>query len=199
MLSDSPRMSTVKRVLFSVALVACAVALPLAAGCTKGSPAKKAGSDVIQVAPGVSFPKTAPRAPQTPPPPMLRSPQTSVYSYLLWISYSYRILNSDVATMAFSQYEEVRVNSYVELNKEQGRAIDQRLVEFKVKGVQTKDNTATVTAEESWAYRYIDTRTLKYSSDVLRAAYDTTYTVVQNAKKQWLVDKVEATPRGEVK
>jgi hypothetical protein len=192
-------MSTVKRVLFTVALVACAVALPLAAGCTKGSSAKKAGSDVIQVAPGVSFPKTAPSAPQAPPPPMLRSPQTSVYSYLLWISYSYRILNSDVATMAFSPYEEVRVNSYVELNKEQGRAIDQRLVEFKIKGVQTKDNTATVTAEESWAYRYIDTRTLKYSSDVLRAAYDTTYTVVENAKKQWLVDKVEATPRGEVK
>lgn len=206
--------TTLGRIALCVALVAVFAAVPLLAGCSKGSSAGKGGASEgsIEVTQGVSFNKTTPAAPVEPAPPMLRNPKTSVYSYLLWISYAYRILNSDVATMAFSVNEEVRVNSYVELNREQGQAIDQRLLGITYKDVSIKDDTATVSASEDWAYRYIDIKTGKYSSDVLKASYDTTYTVIstspvgprkagtpESAKRVWLVDDVIATARGKVK
>jgi len=118
-----------------------------------------------------------------------------VYSYLTWISYAYRLLDSDVATMTFSPAEEVRVNSYVELNREKGRAIDQRLVDSRIKSVVSKGVTATVGVRESWVYRYIDTSTAKYSSPVLKASYDSTYTVIKG-RSGWLVDSVRVAPLG---
>jgi hypothetical protein len=125
---------------------------------------------------------------------MLRDPKSSVYSYLLWISYAYRIANSDVATMAFSPYEEVRVNSYVQLNREQGRALDQTLTAIRYKSLRTEGSTATVGAHEEWRYRYIDMKTGLYNTPEYRAVYETTYTVVfYPDKKAWLVDSVVAS------
>ena len=181
--------------------LALAIALMLGtvvglAGCTKatGSTGSTSGAASAETTPG-QFPADKPNPAQTPPPPMLSSPKTAVYSYLLWISYAYRILNSDVATMAFSPYEEVRVNSYVELNRQQGRAIDQRLLNYQVKSVESKGNTATVGVREQWAYRYIDIKTAKYNSAILNATYDTTYTVVKG-RSGWLVDSVKAQAVG---
>lgn len=143
-----------------------------------------------------------PRDPVQPPPPMLnRDPKVAVYSYLLWITYAYRILDSDVATMAFSPYEEVRINSYVQYNKQEGRAIDQHLLKIDFKEpVITKDTTATVAASEKWKYRYISTKTGKYNSPWYETSYETTYTLVRDtSKKKWLVNSVEAKAKGEVK
>lgn len=135
-----------------------------------------------------------------PPPPMLREPKTAIYSYLLWISYAYRIMNSDVASMTFSPYEEVRVNSYVEYNRQEGRAIEQTLTSIAFKDVRTKGSTATVSAREEWLYRYISTQTGKYSTEPMTATYNTTYTVVfYPDKKQWLVESVEASSTTPVK
>lgn len=128
---------------------------------------------------------------------MLKDPKKSVYSYLLWISYAYRILDSNVATHTFSEWEEVRVNSYVEFNRQQGRAIDQRLVDFRVESVDpvdwTDETTVTVTARETWRYRYIDTKSVKYNTPAYSETYDTVYTVVNVPEKGWLVDKVKAS------
>ena len=169
------------------------------AGCAKaaGSAGSAGSSSPVASVEATSgqFPADKPDHAQTPPPPMLRNPQSAVYSYLVWISYAYRILNSDVATMAFSPNEEVRVNSYVELNREKSRAIDQHLVDYRVKSVQSKGSTATVGVREQWMYRYIDIKTAKYNSAILNATYDTTYTVVKG-KTGWLVESVSAKTVG---
>lgn len=149
-----------------------------------------------------SVKKPAPAVP--PPPPMTRrGPEQAVYSYLLWISFAYRILNSAVASPTYSIWEEVRVDSYVEYNRQQGRAIDQRLLSFKLKEKPkiSGDATATVVAEERWKYRYISLKTKQYSSPWYDVTYDTTYTVVRDKERggAWVVDKVQAAARGEVK
>jgi len=187
--------ATVSRMTLAL-LTAALLGVLAVSGCSSGS---EVGSDATpgsaEATPG-AFPKDKPSAPEVPPPPMLRKPEQSVYSYLTWISYAYRILDSDVASMAFSPFEEVRVNSYVELNRQQKRAIDQRLVGFEVKSAESKGSTATVAARETWRYRYIDISTGKYNGAVNEVTYDTTYTVVSYPDKGWLVDSVKATAVG---
>ncbi len=196
-------MTTTQRIILTV------VCVTLAAGVTSGSIGCAPGAEE-RVAPAGSVETTRtfdnavkkPPLPQPPPPPMLtRDPRTSVYSYLLWISYAYRILNSDVATMAFSPYEEVRVNSYVQLNRQEGRAIDQQLMKLDFpREPVIQEATATVPAVETWKYRYISTKTGEYNSPWHDATYDTTYTLVRDeGRSAWLVDRVDAEPRGEVK
>lgn len=182
-----------------VLMLVLALAAPAAlTGCNDATQGGGGGEATrsAELTPG-EFPDKTPPDPQVPPPPQLRDPKTAVYSYLLWISYAYRILNSDVATMAFSEYEEVRVNSYVEFNRQEGRAIDQRLIDFKIKDVESKGDTATVTAREQWRYRYIDITTGDYQGPALDVTYDTKYTVVDKKEKGWLVDEVTANAVGE--
>lgn len=183
------------------AAVALCVALVGASGC--GPKAQPLTPDTGSVETTRTFDNSVkqPNTPVQPPPPMLREPRVAVYSYLVWITYAYRILNSDVATHAFSPYEEVRVNSYVQYNMQEGRAIDQELVKLDFKGKpHTGESTATVAATEQWKYRYIDIRSGLYKGNWLSATYDSTYTVYYDpARKGWLVDSVKATPRGTVK
>ena len=165
-------------------------------GCsnTNGGGGQNGSGASVETTQG-QFPADRPNPAQAPPPPMLRTPETAVYSYLLWISYAYRVLDSNVATLTFSPYEEVRVDSYVQLNRQEGRAIDQRLLELKIKSVASTGTTATVAARESWAYRYIDMATVKYKSATLKASYDSTYTVVKG-NTGWVVDSVKAKSVG---
>lgn len=132
---------------------------------------------------------------------MLRDPKTAVYSYMVWISYAYLILDSEPAFKqhVFDEFEEVRVNSYVELNKQRGKRIDQRIGETKVKSMRTKEPTATVALEENWRYRYIDLKSGTYTGPWYDVTYDSTYTVVKDPEYGWQVHGVSAQPRGEVK
>lgn len=129
---------------------------------------------------------------QEPPPPMLREPQTAVYSYMLWISYAYRTLNSQITTQAYDPFQEVRVSAYVDYNRQEKQALDQRILVAEVKSAESVGNTATVTMHEEWAYRYIDITTGKYKTPVTHVTYETTYTVVKQAD-DWLVNSVEAS------
>jgi hypothetical protein len=165
-------------------------ALPLT-GCG-GRPSPAANTTRSTESTPGAFPATTPNPGQQPPPPSLKDPRTAVYSYLLWISYAYRVLNSDVASRTFDSSEEVRVNSYVMYNFQEGRAIDQRLIVAQVKAWDSKDSTATVAMHEEWAYRYISTQTGNYTTQPLTAAYETTYTLVRQ-KDNWLVHSVEAS------
>ncbi len=171
----------------------------LLSGCSGATSSADSGeaSRSVEMTAG-QFPSTTPQPGQQPPPPSLKDPRTAVYSYLLWISYAYRVLNSDVASKTFDPYEEVRVNSYVMYNFQEGRAIDQRLLEAKVKDWESKGDTATVSLSEDWVYRYISTKTGKYTTPALNASYDTTYTVVR-IKNSWVVHSVEATSSAPVK
>lgn len=188
------------RTLLAAMVVAALLGSLLVSGCNgssgKGAAGAAAGSAEATVT--ALFPATGPKPAEQPPPPMLRDPRTAAYSYLLWISYAYRVLNSDVASQTFDPFEEVRVNSYVQYNLQEGRAIDQRLLVANLKDWESKGSTATVAMHEEWAYRYIDTKTGKYSSPVNRASYETTYTVVK-LKSVWKVHSVEATSSAPVK
>ena len=144
----------------------------------------------------------APTAVPRPAPPAaadLRSPKAAVRSYLAWTAYGYRIANSDVATPTMGPAEEVRVNSYVEMNKEQGRLIDQQLVSMTFGQGSLEGTTATLPAHERWRYRYLSLADEKPQSAFYTATYDTTYTVVSAAPGRWVVDDVQAKALGTVK
>jgi hypothetical protein len=172
-------------------MIVAFLGVALVSGC--GGAAKNAsGAAGSSEASAGLFPATTPEPGTPPPPPALKDPRKAVYSYLLWISYAYRVLNSDVASKTFDPYEEVHVNSYVMYNFQQGRAIDQKILAANLKSMTSKGDTATVALHEEWAYRYISTETGKYTSPVNSIAYETTYTVVR-LKGDWVVHSVEAT------
>ena len=166
-------------------------------GCGGKSTTTANPSASTEATPG-TFPATTPNPGEQPPPPALKDPRTAVYSYQLWISYAYRVLNSDVASRTFGPEEEVRVNSYVMYNFQEGRAIDQRLLVANVKNWASEGSTATVAMHEEWVYRYISTKTGKYTSPALDAAYETTYTLVRR-NDDWVVHSVQAAPGTAVK
>jgi hypothetical protein len=135
----------------------------------------------------------SPATPVEPAPPDFATPESAVTTYLDWITYAYRIADSDVATAVMTPWEHVRVDSYIELNRQQGRAIDQELLLFEVRSSESEDGTATVAVREEWTYRYFSLETGDYISEPLTASYDTTYTVVREDER-WLVDSVDAEP-----
>ena len=162
-------------------------------GCGRADQAEKAPESVASWEATIgTLAEVEPVPSQEPPPPMLRDPQTAVYSYMLWISYAYRTLNSQITTQAYDPYQEVRVSAYVDYNRQEKQALDQRILVAKVKSAESVGSTATVTMHEEWAYRYIDVTTGKYKSPVTHVTYESTYTVVKLAD-DWLVNSVEAS------
>jgi hypothetical protein len=143
----------------------------------------------------------APAITDVPPPaaPNLTTPLDAVKSYLVWTTYAFRIANSDVATMTFSGDEEVRVNSYIQLNEQASKIIDQRLVKFTPGKVSVEGTRAVMPAKEDWSYRYLSLVGTKPLTPFYSVSYDTTYTLIRTAPKRWLVNSVEATAYGEVK
>lgn len=137
--------------------------------------------------------------PVVPADPDLSTPESAVRSYTDWISYAYRVQDSDVATHAFSEWEEVRVNSYVQYNKLESRAIEQMLQRSAYERVRSSDSTVTLVGSEYWLYRYMAPDESKYLTGPLEASYDVTYTVVFVKDKGWLVDKVEVDSTEEVR
>lgn len=175
----------------AVAALLCLLVGTVLVGCSgSGSEAGSGGSVATSDTPGPV---------RVPPKAVLDKPETAVISYLNWISAAYRVLRSDVASQTFTNYEEVRINSYVQYNRQEGRAIDQALTKLDISSVKSEGGTATVTAREDWRYRYISLATKRYSSAEMTASYDTTYTVVKGADGLWRVDRVEASPKVPVK
>jgi hypothetical protein len=163
-----------------LAMVALAVLLGLAAfGCGGGQPAELVGEAV------------------QPTPWDLSTPELAVRSYLDWVSFSYRMANSEIPTATMTPEEGVRVDSYIQLNRMEGNGIEQFLETFEVVSVSEEASSAVLTARESWRYRYFSLETLEYVSEEFRASYATTYTLVPGADG-WVVDAVEAAAEGEI-
>lgn len=147
--------------------------------------------------PGVSVSDAA-VPPVVPSKPDLTTAQAAVRSYADWISYAYRILDSDTATQTFTPNEEVRVDAYVQYNLIEGRAIEQYLERSDYKRVKPSgEATVTLAGSEFWRYRYIDPARQSYTTGPLEASYDATYTVVRSSDGLWRVDSVEVVRRGE--
>lgn len=123
----------------------------------------------------------------------LSTPENAVRSYLDFISYAYRIGDSDVASHTMGPEELNRVDSYIELDRQRGRKIEQRLDEIVFRAeVPEGADRQLVPATEKWTYRYIDGLTGAYKGPAKKASFDATYTV-ERAPGGWLVVSVEAT------
>jgi len=163
---------------WAVLIVLCAASL---AGCGNASDSDKVSAAVEPAAWNLSTPRAA------------------VDSYLAWVSFSYRMANSDIPTATATPDEGVRINSYIELNREKGRGIEQQLTSFDVRSRSTEATHAVLAASEKWDYRYFSLSTLRYTDEPLKASYETTYTLLQQDDGRWLVDGVQADPVGSVK
>jgi hypothetical protein len=134
-----------------------------------------------------------------PQPWVLTSPESAVRSYLDWVSYAYRIGQSDVATPTMSAKQEVRADSFLQLNLEKGKVIDQTLTSVTF-GVPSTEGTRTLLpAQEKWTYRYVSIKTAgKTLAGPFPARYDTTYTVMKT-KHGWVVDSIAVKALGTIK
>lgn len=165
------------------ALVAVAI-VAFGSGCSKSAPPASG---------------QAPRLASQPTSITLTTPETAVESYLAWTAWAFTMANSDLATPTMTPEEEVRVNSYVQLNKEKQRVIDQRLTVLKFGKVTVEATRAIVPASESWEYRYLSIDGKRVVTPTYTARYETTYTVSAVAPDRWLVDSVEAKALDELK
>jgi hypothetical protein len=173
------------------------------AACSAGSTGKKSatapvGHNMAGPAQKVIISRQA--LENRPKPWVLTTPESAVRSYLSWTSYAYRIAQSEVATPTMSAKQEVRVDSYLQLNLEKSKIIDQTLDSITL-GKPSVGSTGTlVPANEHWTYRYVSVNKVDQTvGGPYKAVYDTTYTVVKNKKGDWVVDSVKVTALGTVK
>jgi hypothetical protein len=128
------------------------------------------------------------------------TPESAVRSYLDWVSYAYRIGISEVASSTMSGPEDVRVDSYIQINLQRSRVIDQALTSITFGKPSVGTTSTLVPAKEKWTYSYLS---IAIGNKVLEGpytvSYDTVYTVVKDAQGVWLVDSVAATPLDPVK
>lgn len=128
----------------------------------------------------------------------LSTPEDSVRTYLAWISHAYRVMDSQVAWDYMTSWEFVRVDAYLQKNMSESRGIDQRLQRFEITQVTGSETTKSVDTYEDWSYWYFGPDGLPISEE-LTATYTNRYTVVRDAGRNvWLVDEVDAVPKGEV-
>ena len=172
---------------FSRARTATAIALGVLFGALVLGAASCGPAEEAPAAPGVNIAAD----PVAPAPWDLATPESSVRSYLDWVSFSYRMANSDIPTATMTPGESVRVDSYIQLNRMEGKGLEQALQSIELTPISEDASSAVLTAREEWTYRYFSLDTLEYLSDLTRESYEATYTLVQEAPG-WLVDRVEA-------
>ena len=137
---------------------------------------------------------------EKPDPWVLSDPEAAVRSYLEWTSYAYRIAESSAATPTMSAEQEVRVDSYVQLNLQKERILDQLLQSIKFGKAKVGATSTVLPATESWTYRYVSIKDVgKTVAGPYAIGYETTYTVIKNGKGDWVVDTITVKPLGEVK
>jgi hypothetical protein len=185
----------------------CLTAAVLAAlsGCSGGTAAPSAGSSETTKGAHMAGPVADVNISQavinaTPEAWNLKTPQSTVRSYLDWTSYAYSIAQSWVATPTMTPEEDVRVDGYIQLNIQKSLLISQKLDSLTF-GKQKKLASSTlVPVKEKWTYSYLSTASgNKVLEGPFTASYDATYTVIQKMDGTWVVDSVDAKPEGTVK
>lgn len=127
-----------------------------------------------------------------PKPWVLDTPENAVRSYLDWVSYAYRIGDSNVGIETMSGVQQVRVDSYIQFNlQEKGRLIDQKLDSITFGPASIEATHATISASEKWTYRHVSaTQAGKELQAPKTASYDSKYTLVKTDKGFWVVDGI---------
>ncbi|MDO8914739.1 MAG: hypothetical protein Q7W16_01490 [Coriobacteriia bacterium] len=144
---------------------------------------------------GVGTPLTEAVVPAAPD---LSAPVPAVRSYLAWVGFSYRMANSEISSRTMTPYEGVRVDSYIQLNREKNQGMEQELTAFTPVEASRSETAALITASEAWRYRYFSLDKRRYLTPWYEASYDTTYSVIAT-QGVWLVASVEATALTPVK
>jgi len=170
---------------------------PGASGSTASTTTAGKGAGMGGISQPVVIAKSALMA--KPKPWDLRTPQSAVRSYLDWTAYAYRVAQSDVATPVMSAAEEVRVDSYNQLNLEKSRVMDETLVSLKFGAPSTEGTRVVLPAHEVWTYRYVSIAQVgRTVGGPYPATFDSVYTLVKTGKG-WVVDSVKAKAIGAVK
>lgn len=181
-------------------LVGCGLVIVLAlgvGGCagngasTKGTAAseQRRGFGMGGVEQTIAIPASFVR--YKPAPWDLSTPEKAVRSYLDWISYAYRIGESDVATATQSPYQVVRTDAYIQANLQQERLLDQTLEEISFGKPRIEETRALVPARERWSYRYVSIKEPGRTVDGPRTvSYETTYTLTKS-EQGWVVHDIE--------
>lgn len=163
------------------AVIAMAAVVPLAGCASKASSAPPAAGDKVP-------------SPVRPALWDLTTPEKAVKSYLDWTTIAYRMANSDLASRTADPNEQVHVDSYVELNKENGnKGIDQHLQDFQIVSSSREGTAVIIVTKETWAYRYFSLADQTYITPRYTARYDATYTVGAGPAGGWVVAAVQAT------
>jgi hypothetical protein len=133
--------------------------------------------------------------------PSLKIPEDSVLSYLLWVSWSYYMGDTSLATHVMTPAQEPRNSAFVMKLLADDMRINQRLDEFKVTSVEIEEfnsekpgyehytHVATVKTEEQWTYNYQTLGTQEWNEPI-RSSYAVTYTLNKAPDIGWLVDIV---------
>lgn len=187
-------------------LLLVALALSTIAGCSSGVPAQGAGGSEATSAAGAAMAGPVQKVViskeainQRPAPWDLSSPDSAVRSYVDWISYAYRITESSVATPTMSAHQEVRVDSYIQLNLQKSRILDQALASIVFGKPSVVATRTLLPATEKWGYRYVSISDVgKTIAGPYIVSYETTYTLLKD-KSGWVVDSVAVKALGEVK
>jgi hypothetical protein len=188
--------------LVCVALFALVTLLGCDSGADKGSGSAEtsaaAGRNMAGPAQKVVISKQA--VASKPQPWVLTSPESAVRSYLDWTSYAYRITESSAATPTMSEAQEVRVDSYVQLNLQKSQILDQTLESIAFGPPSVGSTSTLLPATEKWTYRYVSIDQVgKTLRGPYTAEYQTTYTLVKNKAGNWVVDNVAVKPIGTIK
>lgn len=190
------------------AALCLAFAAPLVAtGCSGDGASKAPGSSEASAPAGANMAGPVQKVvisrsavANRPKPWVLTTPESAVRSYLDWTSYAYRISESSAATRTMSTSQEVRVDSYVQLNLQKSRLLDQTLRSITFGKPVAGSESTLLPAEEHWSYRYVSISEVgKTIGGPYEASYETTYTVVKNDKGDWVVDTVAVKAIGEIK
>lgn len=178
--------------------VVAAVAVALAISCvnTGGCASRESPADTSGDAPGLVSGEARP-----PAPPALADPEGAVRSYLAWVSYAYLIGDFQVAESVMTADEAVRVDAYIELNRQAGKRIEQQVQALELHRVDSGEVTAsaTVAGREQWRYRYLSADGRRALTEWYTSSYETTYTLLADDRGRWLVTSVMATPLTEVR
>jgi hypothetical protein len=118
--------------------------------------------------------------------------KTLVRNYNENLSLALKRQDTELMTRFTTSREKIRINLYMEyLTKEQKTILDSKLKKISVGKPQLDGDTAKVMVQEEWSYSYLDVENRKEIKAPKNQAYQSTYYLVKNDKKEWVVDAVD--------
>lgn len=167
------------RVIRLVVCVVCCAALAVAAGCAraKNVPAREPTSGVLPIgdAPVERLPSS--------------TPKQAVTAYLSAAAEAYYSLETSIVAPYVTEEQEVREDAYIELNRQQGQALEMDLTAFSVLSADSpsaETTSATVRTSEAWRWRYWSLSTRQPSTDWADTTYEVEY-LLSRRSGGWLV------------